>query len=61
MLALAQMLRVWAISAYAIIIPYTIDPALYGVTFRGLGLPDKFAYAMDLSFRFVPSLGETSP
>ena len=57
MLSLAQMLRMWAISAYALIIPYTIDPALYGVTFRGLGLPDKFAYAMDLSFRFVPSLG----
>jgi energy-coupling factor transport system permease protein len=30
---------------------------LYGVTFRGLGLPDKFAYAMDLAFRFVPTLG----
>jgi len=57
MFALSQMMRVWAISSYAIIIPYTIDPALYGVMFRGLGLPDKFAYAMDLSFRFVPSLG----
>jgi energy-coupling factor transport system permease protein len=34
-----------------------VDPSLYGVTFRGLGLPDKFAYAMDLTFRFVPTLG----
>jgi energy-coupling factor transport system permease protein len=34
-----------------------VDPSLYGITFRGLGLPDKFAYAMDLAFRFVPTLG----
>jgi energy-coupling factor transport system permease protein len=38
-------------------IPYAINPALYGVTFRGLGMPDKFAYAMDLTMRFVPSYG----
>jgi energy-coupling factor transport system permease protein len=41
----------------AITIPYTVNPSLYGVTFRGLGLPDRFAYAMDLAFRFVPTLG----
>jgi energy-coupling factor transport system permease protein len=47
----------YAITVLAIIIPYTVDPSLYGVTFRRLGLPDKFAYAMDLAFRFVPTLG----
>ncbi|MGQ9493951.1 MAG: energy-coupling factor transporter transmembrane component T family protein [Anaerolineae bacterium] len=57
MFALSQMTRMLAISGLAIIIPYTIDPRLYGVTFRGLGLPDKFAYATDLAFRFVPTLG----
>ncbi len=55
--ALSQLARMYAITILAITIPYTVDPALYGVTFRGLGLPDKFAYAMDLAFRFVPTLG----
>jgi len=55
--AISQMARMFAITALAITIPYTIDPSLYGVIFRGLGLPDKFAYAMDLAFRFVPTLG----
>jgi energy-coupling factor transport system permease protein len=55
--AFSQLVRMYAITTMAIIIPYTIDPSLYGITFRKLGLPDKFAYAMDLSFRFVPTLG----
>lgn len=55
--AVSQFVRMYAITIMAITIPYTIDPSLYGVTFRGLGLPDKFAYAMDLAFRFVPTLG----
>ena len=55
--AIGQLARMYCISIMAIIIPYTIDPSLYGVTFRGLALPDKFAYAMDLAFRFVPTLG----
>jgi energy-coupling factor transport system permease protein len=40
-----------------VIIPYTIDPALYGITFRKLGLGDKVAYAMEMAFRFIPTLG----
>jgi energy-coupling factor transport system permease protein len=55
--AITQMVRMYAITSLAIALPHTIDPSLYGVTFRGLGLPDKFAYAMDLAFRFVPTLG----
>jgi energy-coupling factor transport system permease protein len=55
--AVSQLARMYAITIMAIIIPYTVDPSLYGITFRGLGLPDKFAYAMDLAFRFVPTLG----
>jgi energy-coupling factor transport system permease protein len=55
--ALSQLARMYAITTMAITIPYTVDPSLYGATFRGLGLPDKFAYAMDLAFRFVPTLG----
>jgi energy-coupling factor transport system permease protein len=54
--ALAQVLRVTAISAIFIIIPYSMDPRLYGFTFKGLGLPDRVAYSMDLAFRYVPTL-----
>ncbi len=53
---LCQLIRVWAISAIFIIIPFSMDPRLYGVTFRRLGLSDRFAFAMDLAFRYVPTL-----
>jgi energy-coupling factor transport system permease protein len=49
-------LRIIAISAIFIIIPFTMDPRVYGVTFRGLGFPDRFAYAMELAFRYVPTV-----
>lgn len=55
--ALAQFLRVFSIASVTILIPYTINPALYGIIFRGLGFPDKFAYAMDLTMRFIPTFG----
>ncbi len=55
--AFSQMLRVFAITSLTVLIPYTLNPALYGITFRGLGLPDKFAYAMDLTMRFIPTFG----
>lgn len=55
-LALSQLVRVASIAAMTILIPYTFDPALYGITFRRLGLPDKLAFALDLTMRFVPSL-----
>lgn len=57
MFAIAQFLRVFALAGMTILIPYTLNPAHYGVAFRGLGLPDKLAYAMDLTMRFIPSFG----
>jgi len=53
--AISQLFRVFSIAIMTIIIPYSLNPSLYGVTFRGLGMPDKFAYAMDLTMRFVPT------
>lgn len=38
-------------------IPNTIDPSVYGVSFRRMGLPDKASFTMDLAFRFIPTLG----
>ena len=55
--AIAQLIRLFSMALLAVALPFTFDPSLYGVTFRGLGLPDKFAYAMDLAFRLVPTLG----
>jgi energy-coupling factor transport system permease protein len=54
--AFCQILRILSISAVFIIIPFSMDPRLYGVTFRGLGFPDKFAYSMELAFRYVPTV-----
>ncbi|MFT3895150.1 MAG: energy-coupling factor transporter transmembrane component T [Anaerolineales bacterium] len=53
--AVSQLVRVGSIAVMTILIPYSLNPALYGITFKGLGLPDKFAYAMDLTMRFIPT------
>jgi len=55
--ALSQLVRVFSIAVMTILIPYSMDPSYYGITFRGLGLPDKIAYAMDLTMRFIPTFG----
>jgi len=54
--ALAQFLRIISIGSLFLVIPFTMDPRKYGVTFRGIGLPDKLAFTMDLAFRFIPTL-----
>lgn len=54
--ALSQIVRMLSISALFMIIPYTMNPRYYGVTFRSMGVPDRFAFSMDLAFRFVPTL-----
>lgn len=53
--AFSQLVRVSSIAIMTILIPYSLNPALYGITFKGLGLSDKFAYAMDLTMRFIPT------
>lgn len=55
--ALSMLVRVLSLALMTILIPYSLDPGLYGVAFHGLGMPDKFAYAMDLTMRFIPSYG----
>lgn len=55
--ALSMLVRVFCLASMTILIPYTLNPALYGITFRKLGLPDKIAYAMDLTMRFIPTFG----
>lgn len=55
--AATQMVRMLSITILFIPLAFTFNPNQYGVTFRGLGLPDKLAISMDLAFRFVPTLG----
>lgn len=55
--ALSQMARVFSLASMTILIPYSLNPASYGIAFRGLGFPDKIAYAMDLTMRFIPTYG----
>jgi energy-coupling factor transport system permease protein len=53
--ALSQLVKVSSLAIMTILIPYSLDPRLYGVTFKGLGLSDKISYAMDLTMRFIPT------
>jgi energy-coupling factor transport system permease protein len=53
---LTQGMRNFSIALLAIPIPFTTNPGLMGIAFKGMGLPDKFAYAVDLSFRFLPTV-----
>lgn len=56
--ALAQSLRMVALIAFTAVLPFTIEPPRWGVTFRRLGLPDSLAFAVELSVRFVPTFAE---
>ncbi|QBD82427.1 energy-coupling factor transporter transmembrane protein EcfT [Ktedonosporobacter rubrisoli] len=53
---LTQTMRNIGIALFVVPIPFTIDPAYIGVAFRGMGVPDKISYAVDLSFRFLPTI-----
>jgi energy-coupling factor transport system permease protein len=55
--AASQLARVFSLASMTVLIPYSLNPAHYGITFRRLGVPDKIAYAMDLTMRFIPTFG----
>ena len=57
MYSVSMLVRVFSLASMTILIPYSLNPAHYGITFKGLGLPDKVAYGMDLTMRFIPSFG----
>jgi energy-coupling factor transport system permease protein len=49
-------LRYLAMATIGFPVAFAVAPADFGVAFRRLGVPDKFAFAIDLTFRFLPSL-----
>lgn len=54
--ALTQWLRYASMVAVGFPIAFCVAPADFGVTFAKLGIPEKFAVGVDLTFRFIPSL-----
>jgi energy-coupling factor transport system permease protein len=55
--ATVQLLRFGSMAAMGFPIAYAMAPGDIGPTFARLRVPYKFAYALDLTFRFLPSLG----
>ena len=56
--AISQYLRFLSMAAVGLPIAYAIAPGDIGPTFARLGVPYKFAYGLELTFRFVPSLAD---
>jgi energy-coupling factor transport system permease protein len=54
--AASQWMRYVAMVAVGFPVAFCIAPAEFGVTFAKLGIPSKFAFGVDLTFRFLPSL-----
>ena len=53
--AVTQWLRFIAMIAVGLPLAFALDPEVLGVTFARLGVPYRFAFAIDLTWRFVPS------
>jgi energy-coupling factor transport system permease protein len=53
--AAAIILRMMGIALVSIPLTFTTPPTDYGVGFKGIGLSDKFAVALDLALRLVPT------
>lgn len=54
--AITQWLRYVGMVAVGFPIAFCVAPSDFGVTFARLGVPEKFAFGVDLTFRFLPSL-----
>lgn len=56
MYAASQWLRYLAMVTVGFPLAFCIAPADLGTAFARLGIPEKFAFGLDLTFRFIPSL-----
>jgi energy-coupling factor transport system permease protein len=54
--AASQWMRYVAMVAVGFPVAFCVAPADFGVAFARLGIPEKFAVGVDLTFRFLPSL-----
>ncbi len=55
-LAITLLMRYLAMATIGFPVAFAIAPNDFGIAFRRLGIPDKFAFGIDLTFRFLPSL-----
>jgi energy-coupling factor transport system permease protein len=55
-LAVTLFLRYLAMATIGFPVAFAIAPSDFGIAFRRLGVPEKFAFGLDLTFRFLPSL-----
>ena len=55
-LAATQLMRYLTMATIGFPIAFAIAPSDFGVAFHRLGVPEKFAFGVDLTFRFLPSL-----
>jgi len=55
-LAVTQLMRYLAMATVGFPLAFAVAPSDFGVTFARLGVPEKFAFGIDLTFRFLPSL-----
>jgi energy-coupling factor transport system permease protein len=54
--AATQWIRYVGMVAVGFPLAFCVAPSDIGVTFARLGVPEKFAFGVDLTFRFIPSL-----
>jgi energy-coupling factor transport system permease protein len=54
--AITQWMRYVGMVAVGFPVAFCVAPSDFGVTFARLGVPEKFAFGVDLTFRFLPSL-----
>lgn len=55
-LSVTLFLRYLSMATIGFPVAFAIAPSDFGIAFRRLGVPDKFAFGVDLTFRFLPSL-----
>jgi energy-coupling factor transport system permease protein len=55
-LGITLFFRYLAMATIGFPVAFAIAPSDFGVAFHRLGVPEKFAFAIDLTFRFLPSL-----
>lgn len=55
-LMLTLLMRYLAMATIGFPLAFAVAPSDFGVAFHRLGVPSKFAFGIDLTFRFLPSL-----
>ena len=55
-LAITLFFRYLAMATIGFPVAFAIAPSDFGAAFHRLGVPEKFAFGIDLTFRFLPSL-----